>query len=197
MGLRNVNVYVASFSENDDQLSQWRGYCPPGKGINLGFSVADLEIPLSRQPFHLMPCIYDGREQAIIVRELVGQFLEEFRAAPQHGGYQVLGRFGLFFTSVAPVLKHEKFAEEAEWRLVSNVLASPGPQIRHREGHSFVVPYYDFVLAHDEEELRLGQVRVGPTPHVELAMSSVFDALSAKNIRFQGVGRSFVPYRSW
>lgn len=196
-GLRNVNVYVASFSENDDQLSQWRGYCPPGKGINIGFSVADLELPLSRQPFHLMPCIYDGREQARLVRELVAQFLEEFRASPQQGGAQLLGRFGIFFTSIAPILKHEKFAEEAEWRLVSNVLATPDPRIKHREGHSFIVPYYDFLLAHDSEDLRLGHLRLGPTPHVELAMSAVMDALQANHVRCQGVGRSFVPYRSW
>jgi hypothetical protein len=196
-GLRNVNVYVASFSENDDQLSQWRGYCPAGKGINLGFSASDFELPLSRQPFHLVPCIYDGREQARIVRELVAQFLDEFRASPEHGGDHLLGRFALFFTTIAPILKHEKFAEESEWRLVSNVLATPDPRIKHREGHSFVVPYYDFQLAHEYEPIKMAHIRVGPTPHPELAMSSVSDALQANQVNWRGVGRSFVPYRSW
>jgi hypothetical protein len=195
--VRNLNVYVASFSENDDQLSQWRGYCPPGKGINIGFHASDFDIPLSRQPFHLLPCIYDGREQARIIRDLISQFLDEFRAAPQTGGDHLLGRFALFFTTVAPILKHEKFAEEAEWRLVSNVLASPDPRIRHRDGLSMIIPYYDFQFAHEDETLQVSHIRVGPTPHPELAMSAVSDALDGNNVKWRGVGRSFVPYRSW
>ena len=196
-GLKNVNVYVASFSEQDDLLSQWRGYCQPGKGINIGFTFDDLEEPLSRQPFSLMPCVYDGREQARIVRELVGQFLEEFRQSPALGGEHLLGRFALFFTTVAPVLKHEKFAEEAEWRLVSNVLDIRHFDLSYHAGHSTIIPHFNFRLALDGEELRLGPIRLGPTPHVELAMAAVSDVLSIEKVRYASVGRSFVPYRSW
>ncbi len=196
-GLWNVNVYVASFSEQDDLLSQWRGYCPPGKGINIGFTAEDLEIPLGRQPFSLMPCIYDGREQARIVRELVGQFLGEFRQNPSLGGEHLMGRFALFFTTVAPVLKHEKFTEEAEWRLVSNVLDINHFGISQHVGYSTIVPHFNFRLALDGEELRLGPIRIGPTPHVDLAMSAVTDVLATQKVHWANVGRSFVPYRSW
>jgi hypothetical protein len=35
--IKSVNVGVASFTENGDQLSQWRGYTKVGDGYSLGF----------------------------------------------------------------------------------------------------------------------------------------------------------------
>lgn len=32
------NQFVASFSENGDDLSQWRSYCPGGAGFSIGFA---------------------------------------------------------------------------------------------------------------------------------------------------------------
>ena len=35
--LDHLDVYVASFSTEGDSLSQWRGYCPNGQGVAIGF----------------------------------------------------------------------------------------------------------------------------------------------------------------
>jgi hypothetical protein len=32
------SLFVASFTEKPDDLSQWRAYCPPGLGVSVGFS---------------------------------------------------------------------------------------------------------------------------------------------------------------
>src|ERR1700744_3597479 len=32
------SLFVASFTEKPDDLSQWRAYCPPGVGVSIGFS---------------------------------------------------------------------------------------------------------------------------------------------------------------
>src|SRR5438270_3461004 len=37
---RSGNEFVASFSENGDDLSQWRAYCPSGAGFGIGFDSA-------------------------------------------------------------------------------------------------------------------------------------------------------------
>ena len=43
---RIPNDFVASFSENGDDLSQWRAYCPGGAGFSIGFDSEALE-PIS------------------------------------------------------------------------------------------------------------------------------------------------------
>ena len=35
--IENISIYVCSFSEKKDLLSQWRGYCPNGNGFSIGF----------------------------------------------------------------------------------------------------------------------------------------------------------------
>jgi hypothetical protein len=35
--LKDAPVYIASFSEHKDVLSQWRGYCGKGNGYSIGF----------------------------------------------------------------------------------------------------------------------------------------------------------------
>lgn len=37
-----ANVCVASFTEEGDLLSQWRGYCTPGDGLSIGLPSACL-----------------------------------------------------------------------------------------------------------------------------------------------------------
>jgi len=38
-------VFVSFFSESADKLSQWRGYCPSGSGICIGFDFAKKNLP--------------------------------------------------------------------------------------------------------------------------------------------------------
>src|SRR6266542_2855099 len=49
-----VNVGVASFTKEGDQLSQWRGYCEIGKGYSLGFDGKKLkEVVCKQAGYHL------------------------------------------------------------------------------------------------------------------------------------------------
>ena len=55
-----INVSVTSFTENGDQLSQWRGYSEIGIGYSLGFYGQELLKNVSKQKnYRLVPCIYD------------------------------------------------------------------------------------------------------------------------------------------
>ena len=58
MVLPNLTPFVASFSENGDQLSQWRAYCPKGNGFSIGFRYSDLSYLLKTTGFRLVKCIY-------------------------------------------------------------------------------------------------------------------------------------------
>lgn len=37
-----LSLFVASFTEKSDDLSQWRAYCPPGLGVSIGFRTESL-----------------------------------------------------------------------------------------------------------------------------------------------------------
>jgi hypothetical protein len=57
------DFFVCSFSEEDDLLSQWRGYCPGGIGFSLGFEFSKLEECAKQQGFTIMQCCYNKDKQ--------------------------------------------------------------------------------------------------------------------------------------
>ncbi len=81
-GIRHINVFAISFSHVPDLLSQWRGYCPPGKGVSLGFSSVLLQARAAAQGFKLVPAVYKTDEQERVIEELVDLTLRRYRAAP-------------------------------------------------------------------------------------------------------------------
>ena len=52
----NPEVYVASFTEKGDLLSQWRGYCPQG-GFSIGFHYDLLSKIAEKHDSSLLPCV--------------------------------------------------------------------------------------------------------------------------------------------
>jgi hypothetical protein len=72
-----LQVFVASFSEAEDQLSQWRGYSQGSSGVSLSFNLTTL-----RPPAHIdtlvtfAPCIYKPEEKKAILRGALASFVE-------------------------------------------------------------------------------------------------------------------------
>src|SRR5208283_3039787 len=65
-------VYVSSFTENADQLGQWRAYCPPTGGYAVGFRSKILaQFPTNEVQRFLTRCIYDGEGQYDLINSLV------------------------------------------------------------------------------------------------------------------------------
>jgi len=63
---------VFSFSQNPDQLSQWRGYCPTANGYALGFYSKVLEQSHQNEGLSfLAPCIYDETKQAELIDGII------------------------------------------------------------------------------------------------------------------------------
>lgn len=56
-------LFTASFTENGNLLSQWRGYCPPGKGVSIAFEPAALAAAARQASFMMGRCIYDHERQ--------------------------------------------------------------------------------------------------------------------------------------
>lgn len=74
----HLQVFVASFSEAEDQLSQWRGYSQGSSGVSIAFDLTTL-----RPPAHVgtlatfAPCIYKPEEKKTILRDALAHFVGE------------------------------------------------------------------------------------------------------------------------
>ena len=84
-------AFVCSFSEDGDSLPQWRGYCPNGLGIAIGFSsdvlkAGQLEFPrVTSQAsdsdeasfnYELLKCVYTQEDKERLIEEDVENYLK-------------------------------------------------------------------------------------------------------------------------
>jgi hypothetical protein len=185
-------VYVASFSSQGDQLSQWRGYCPTGAGFSLGFNRDDLVIIATGQGFSLVPCLYCEDEQSKLISELASTARETKTDVPPDK------LFVLLLVKWAAAIKDKGFKEEEEWRLVSAQFKS---EPLFRPGKSFLVPYVEMDLTNQHtpryEMDCIDSVTVGPTPHRDLSERSVRDAFDRYKVKCGTTFPSEIPFRSW
>jgi Protein of unknown function (DUF2971) len=199
-GFRNVNVFVCGFSEIGDLLSQWRGYCPPGKGYCIGFRYEHLEKQLEKQNCRLLPCLYDREKQLQLIDEFILRnkvIIDEIYHANDD---RLVGLSYLLidnFMEIAPIIKHHSFSEEQEWRIITKGYWSD-INIKFRAGKSTIIPYYEFNLANNFDEFNFEEIIIGPTPHQELSRNSIHGFLFSKKMSINyKIRSSEIPYRDW
>lgn len=201
-----ARVYIASFSAQPDLLSQWRAYCPVSGGFAVGVVTAPL---IARDDCRFLQCVYDKPEQSRLLNELLGFLLNEFRAMPaiedEDASLLRLGVLGLKFLEgiliLASIFKHPGFAEEQEWRILlidsfSADTSERDEKIHFREGRSGLVPYIEYSIVEKANAGSLGEVRVGPNPHMELACDAVLSMLRSSGHEARVVP-SHTPFRTW
>ena len=111
--------YVACFSENKDQLSQWRGYADNGAGIAVGFSRESFADLKEAAPSHISfrKVIYDEKEQEKFIERIARESIKAMETKPVA---QVAAELNQIYRLQFPVLKNASFEEEAEWRIIFN-----------------------------------------------------------------------------
>jgi len=198
-------IFVTSLTPNGNLLSQWRGYCSYGKGLSLGFSAAHVIRCAAEQSYTLGQCVYDSSRQWEIVNAIIDT-IEKLatsegpapptKAHPSQSYHPVFSSCEAAVLRVAALFKNSTFEEEAEWRVVSPVIADyVHTDIEYRPGRSTLVPYKLFSLSRaGQTKLELEHVFIGPTPHMGLSMNSVVQLLSRNGISPM-IGNSLVPYR--
>jgi hypothetical protein len=197
---RRTNVCLASFCEQHDLLSQWRSYGNDGRGIALGFNSSQLVGLAERNGLRLFRCVYDQADHERIASDLVNLLLASYRAArpatPQ-AARELIVQFNSTFLLVAPVIKDHRFAEEREWRLVSNPVPFDHPgMIAVLKGNQASVKL-TVKLTNDSDAMShmIPRVTIGPTldPH---NVSDAIDVLSQRNgFHISDIGISEIPYR--
>jgi hypothetical protein len=197
-GAGTSGVFVVSFSEHGDTLSQWRAYCPAGAGVSISIDAQDLENLATDQMFRFDRCVYDIEVQRHMVAQLVDSFIpsaERVAKAFDDEQFYAAVDYLTHFESIAPLLKHPSFAEEREWRVVAR--RPTAASLQFRAVRTLLVPYVRFSLQTSAGLLPISHVVVGPTPHPHLNASAIRAALGAAGARNVGTAPSEIPFRAW
>jgi hypothetical protein len=75
--IEHHNVFVGSFSQNGDLLSQWRAYCTPCEGVSIGIDARELADASAQAGFQLRRCIYDEATLCIEVKRLLSELVAD------------------------------------------------------------------------------------------------------------------------
>jgi len=119
--------FVACFCEEDDLLSQWRGYRAGETGYSLGIALRFTELPPNT---YLRKVIYDEQEQRGAVRDVVETWLRTAESMlASHRGitrddvfpYPAMWALQEALADHHLCFKHPGFEEEREWRLIKLV----------------------------------------------------------------------------
>ena len=223
-GVTGDDIYVASFSEVPDLLSQWRGYCPDGAGFCVGFSVEALKEYCEKIGYRLEKCIYEQEEQIPKIRSLIdscfGKFPQPDIACKEYDVYspKEQANFELDYrirtsegpdaeqaneavkwfcdeiAEIVPLLKNEGFHEETEWRVIAK---SPETPIKFRAGTSYLTPYVELRFLEDSRLNALRKVIVGPNPNQHRNEASAKMFLNSVGLNEVEVDCSQIPYNNW
>ena len=194
--LRSHPIHVACFSEKQDDLSQWRGYCPGGGGFSVGFDSDQLGKAADSRHAFIAPCVYDPDLQSHLVKQLVDGFIKEgfTERDKDFDAKKVSWDFTMDCIFLACVLKHPSFKDEQEWRIVSQSIPPTDPQLGFRKSRTALIPHLRFELTEPQVPLNVHLV-VGPNPEMELALESATSLFAATNCTGPAVSTSVVPYR--
>ena len=189
------SICVVSLSSEGDLLSQWRAYAGGAGGFALGIRSEPLRKAAHGQGFYLVPCVYTSADQDELVNRLINEFKERLANSKEWGSEQLSGCRALT-TRIAMLLKSNTFEEEHEWRLIS--VPKTIKEIEFRQGASMLLPFFRFILD-IQPDAYLDSVRVGSTPHRELAIRAVRMLLRKLEVSNPDprVVETRIPFRNW
>ena len=192
--VKESDCYVGSFSQERDQLSQWRAYTGGGVGYSIGFNFGMLKDFADEQGFELVRCVYSQEEHSEFINVVVSKIQNILR---EHSVDAALAQCAHEVLRIAPRVKHPSFAEEKEWRLTKEVSPWPEEKVKFRPGKSMLVPYGEFICRDEHDNTPITEIVVGPTPHMELSKRSVERLLMSHDMAHVPVLDSLVPFRNW
>ena len=107
------------------------------------------------------------------------------------------GNLITYLNSYSPILKHETFSEEREWRIVTRPLMCRNKRFDYRPGRSMLIPYYRIPLDGPDVEFGVERIVVGPVPHSDQAVRPVKRLMVKHRLKDAQVIGSDVPFRNW
>lgn len=203
--LERTNIYLASFSEEEDSLPQWRGYCG-SRGYNIGFNkdvfLETLKFPNTgdgEETFYLKVS-YDVGAANSDAERIINSCLAAFKVG-QLNDLDSLRLIIPDFYKSALTHKHKAFKEEKEWRFVSigeyyvpGIRSTP---IFFRESGGTLTPFIKASITNSETGLTMANsISIGPGHNIELQKSALTNLLKKHGIDTEiEIKESGAPFR--
>lgn len=191
-----VQVFVASFSEERDLLSQWLSYGNRLNGYAIGVRRAHFRSALLNG-FSLIRCRYSDIEHSDMISDVIRLLCRMTTEDENHDA-----RIPLVFAGLSAI-KHSGFRQEKEWRLVKTILtaftgASSG--MAFREGRGGIVPYIRAEL-YAQKMFKPDEITIGPNEDIDAAESALEAFLGSQGLfglfieESVKITKSNIPYR--
>lgn len=201
--LETENVYIMSFSEQSDLLSQWRGYADNCKGTRIELSSLEM---LKTNGILILPCIYSKQEQYDYISHIVDNAIQVFNKTPELGitnkenfgdlekpFSDAIQKAGSEFISKANVacaiIKDKSFSEENEWRLIN----FKENKLFFRTKSHYVVPFIKMKISNINNHLT--NIMTCSSPEPSISEKSIRFLLNKKGFDSTKLSRSEIPYR--
>jgi hypothetical protein len=201
----SASIYVLSLSKDHNKLSQWKGFTTYGQGVCLSIDSVLLVNRMQAQGWTFQNCRYNRISQLTGADAILSRIRRE--AATNYSGIEEGKKEGFDtvlqnclpdLLQVAATIKHDAFVDESEVRFISPMINISDNRVsyRTRPGRTTRIPYVEFRLADDVENLSIEEVMVGPGPEQHLVKSSIVTCLKENGVRVPWrVSLSDIPYR--
>jgi hypothetical protein len=196
-------IFIACFCENNNLLSQWRGYGDNGVGYNLGF-MFDSETQYYLDPEHLdktqnvilRKVVYNIDEQTKLIDDYLLNLIEGLKKTLVKEGVHKIADPKFDYSPISILccnllidmmlsMKNPKFEEENEWRLLRVTLNSDARSMyKFQVNKNELFPYLDtnfYKKNNDSNEFPLQNIMIGPMLEEEKS-KSVLGMFIARNI---------------
>ena len=204
--IKSQAAFITSFCETDDLLSQWRGYAMEGFAVGLdSIDRPGLASPaVSRSLVRKVMYQYSQKKTELL--RIIIAAIKADDSVP-HGADADRVKIVIELLSVllletwAHTVKHEKFAEESEWRIVSWVDAYRPPLSTEKDDFLVRVSNGQLIptirLRPESALLPISRVTCGPNSNRDLTEKGVRMLLEgsgyANNVQVQ---HSQIPFRA-
>jgi hypothetical protein len=200
---KSESVYVLCFSEQRDQLSQWRGYTPHGRGVCISIDSGLLVRLMQAYGWNFQNCRYTRTSQLSWAEAILSRLRREAAQAATAGDeshetyFEGAMRKNLSdLLGVAATIKNESFKDEHEVRFISPLISLSDSRVSYRVGRTTLIPYIEFKLADADDSVSFAEVWVGPSPTQRLTKLAIEGLVESGKIKAPcQVEESSIPYR--
>jgi hypothetical protein len=187
--------FITCFSENRDDLSQWRAYGDGENGYSIGFNSSGMMTDIMRNNCVLAPVQYDQTIHTRIVERVADATLQFFLQGWQtrRSSGITIDEWALSFltewvndiTYLAPAMKHPGFAPECEWRIIHRLQREDRDKMVYFQKETLMsrhlpLNYKSPDAPAGSKLLPIGEIMVGPSRHKQVTKISVADLLRTK-----------------
>lgn len=200
--------FLACFSEDGDDLSQWRAYAGGEGGYAIGIDCNAIRSWGDPRQFFLTAVNYERSRHTQVAQAIAAAtykfFLDGLRARPGEDPNEwasvFLQQWGQLITYLAPILKDPSFAGEREWRIVHRLTPDDAKNLRYSQKATLLARHLPIALrnpAGSPTLLPITSIRVGPCRHKNVSQVSAADMLLTHGFQNAAnmISSSAIPYQ--